>query len=228
MVDIKRNIDIVLCIDGSSSIGNFIHYFQNNLSIFYSFLKNKYENKGVIVSHVRIKLICFRNFGLDREKSLFYTKFYNLPKEQSEIDKKILSIIPQGGSPNGNSGLEALAMAISSEWHSNSPKSRQIIILFSDTIPQELGEVNLDKPQYPLPKLKNFEELTDWWEDKDLDKIGQRSKKLILFAPDRGYWAEIGYNWTNAIHFTDVKYPFELDYVNNILDFITSAIVNSI
>ena len=228
MCVLERNVDLILCIDGSSSMYNLINFLHNNISHLYEYLINEYENKGVEIKQFRIRIICFRNFVLDKQKAIFETKFFLLPEELSELETIVKSLVPEGGSPNENSGLEALAMAINSEWCRNLPRNRQIILLFSDTPPNKISSIGLNNPLFPSNIPLNFEELTDWWEDVNLDKIGSLSKRLILFAPDRSYWTDVGLNWSNTIHVPFVKYPFHLDSTTYPMDYIISTIVNSI
>ena len=228
MCIVDRNIDFVLCIDGSSSMGNFINLLQKKISDFYSTIIKNHRKKGVNIKQIRIKIICFRNFVLDEQNSFFETKFFLLPNELSKLEEVLNSISPFGGSPNENSGLEALATAINSDWIRNLPHCRQIILLFSDTSPNKIRSQGLSNPQYPAEIPSSFDELTDWWEDVKLNKIGSHSKRLILFAPEKGYWADIGLNWCNTIHVPCIKHPFKLDSTILPMDYIISTIVNSI
>ena len=71
-----------------------------------------------------------------------------------------------GGGDDPEDGLEALAYAIRSKWNTEGLKKRQLIVVWSDAPAHELG-FGKSAENYPKKMAKDFNELTQWWGDKD-------------------------------------------------------------
>ena len=56
--------------------------------------------------------------------------------------------------------------------------------------------------KYAKGMARDFEELTQWWGDKECFGFmpEQPAKRLILFAPNEGEWETISENWDNVVH----------------------------
>ena len=219
------NVDIVMCIDCTASMGELLETVKENALRFYPDLKVQCDAKGKEISSLRIRVIGFRDLGYDGTKAIVDTNFLSIPEEEEKLKNFINSLSPQGGGPEPESGLEALSMAINSNWTNGGDKRRHVIVLWSDASTHDLGINGLDNPLYPAGAPKDFDELTDWWEDEQGGKMNKSAKRLILFAPDSKYWTAIGNNWSNAI-----QHPAKAGMGLEEIDYktILSTIVNSI
>ena len=73
--------------------------------------------------------------------------------------------------------------------------------MWSDAPAHELG-FGKTAENYPKKMAKDFNELTQWWGDKDnTGYMDYNSKRLILFTPDLPWWNEIRNSWDNVIHY---------------------------
>lgn len=197
---LKYNVDIVMCIDCTASMGDLLETVKGNALKFYPDLLNRCEEKGKEISELRIRVIGFRDLGCDGAEAITDTGFLKIPEEEALFKSTINSFRPQGGGPEPESGLEALSMAIDSPWTTGGDKRRHVIVVWSDASTHDIGETGKDNALYPKNVPENFDELTDWWEEEQGGKMNKSAKRLIIFAPDSKAWSDIGNNWSNTIH----------------------------
>lgn len=220
---LKYNVDIVMCIDCTGSMGSLLDTVKTNALKFYPDLVAMCEEKGKDISDLRIRVIGFRDLGFDKDKAIMDSGFLTMPEQEEKFKEIINSLVPMGGGPEPESGLEALSMAINSDWTRGGDKRRHVIVVWSDASTHELGDSGKDNPLYPSEVPANFDDLTDWWEDEQGGKMNHTSKRLIVFAPDAKKWTDIGLNWTNTIHhpakagmgLEDVDYKIILSIIVN-------------
>ncbi|MDE6577455.1 MAG: VWA domain-containing protein [Muribaculaceae bacterium] len=222
---IAYNVDIVMCIDCTASMGDLLETVKKNALKFYPDLVDRCQAKGKEISDLRIRVIGFRDFGYDSSNAILDTGFLPIPAEEEKFKSVINSFTPQGGGPEPESGLEVLSMAINSDWTKGGDRRRHVIVVWSDASTHDLKETGTDNPLYPVEIPDNFDQLTDWWEDEQGGKMNKSSKRLILFTPDAKSWTEIGNNWSNTIHHP-AKAGLGLEEVD--YETILSTIVNSI
>lgn len=221
---LKYNVDIVMCIDCTGSMSGILDTVKANALKFYPDLCKKCDEKGKEISELRIKVITYRDFTCDGDEAIAATEFFNIPDNEEDFKGFVSHLVPKGGGPEPESGLEALAMAINSEWTTGGDKRRHVIVVWSDASTHPLGDGN-DNSIYPSGMPSSFDTLTDWWEDEQGGKMNKAAKRLIIFAPDSSAWTEIGTNWSNTIH-----YPAKAGAGLSDVDYetIISSIVNSI
>lgn len=221
---LNYNVDIVMCIDCTGSMNDLLDTVKNNALKFYSDLCARCREKGKEISELRIRVIAFRDFDCDGNAAIADTGFLNIPDEEMKFKSFVSELNPAGGGDEPESGLEALAMAIDSDWTSGGDKRRHVVVVWSDASTHPLG-VGKSNSAYPQNMPADFDELTDWWEDEQSGKMKKSAKRLVVFAPDASAWTEIGMNWTNTIHHP-AKAGAGLEDVD--YETILSTIVNSI
>ena len=218
---IKYYVDIVMCIDATGSMLPLLDTVKKNALNFYRDLMRTMAEKDKVVHGVRVKIIAFRDFLADGKNAIVESAFFSLPDESKEFESFVNKITPFGGGDDPEDGLEALAIAINSNWTKNGDKRRHIIIMWTDEGTHELGfgkkpENGKDLPKlcgisenqirenvkyYPQNMARNYDELTDWWGDEGLPgKIDNESKRLLLYAPSKEYWTNIFKDWNNVVH----------------------------
>lgn len=222
---LKYDVDIVMCIDCTGSMGDLLDTVKNNALKFYPDLRARCDAKGKDVNELRIRAIAFRDFYADGAKSIEDTGFLKIPDQEEDFKSFVSGLIPQGGGDEPENGLEALAMAINSDWTTKGDRRRHVIVVWSDASTHPLGLDKCKNEFYPQNMPANFDELTDWWEDEQSGKMKKSAKRLVIFAPDASAWTEIGMNWSNTIHHP-AKAGAGLEDVD--YETILSTIVNSI
>ncbi len=67
----------------------------------------------------------------------------------------------------------------------------------------------------------DLDELTDWWNDRQNNRIRHEAKRLIMFAPEKGVWIDIAENWDNTVYLPSLAgkglREFEFDQILEIL-----------
>ncbi len=191
-------VDIVFCIDVTGSMTPVIDQVKTNALRFYDDVQTNLTEKGKNVDSLRVRVLAFRDFKADGEAALQESPFFPLPAAQADFSDFVNSLMAEGGGDAPESGLEAVALAINSEWTTSGDRRRQVIVIWTDQPAQPL-----DAPSLP-PGLAgrvpaDFSALTDLWENEQ-GPMGASSKRLILFAPDGPGWSDISGVWENVVH----------------------------
>ena len=218
-------VDLVFCIDATMSMYPLLGTVKNNALNFYQDFKNVMEAKHKRVGSLRIRIVAFRDYYYDREKAMMVTNFFNLPEQTEEFRACINSIEADGGGDDPEDGLEALAYAMKSDWSTQAPKRRHVIVVWTDDATHDLG-FGASAPNYPSGMARDFNELTAWWGSKSNPGVmDENAKRLIIFAPNKASWSTISDNWNNVIQYESEagKGLEDCDYEQ-----ILSAICNSI
>ena len=136
---LKYNVDIAMCIDCTGSMGSLLDTVKSKALNFYSDLRKRCEEKGKDVSELRIRTIAFRDFSADGKDAMADTGFLNIPAQETEFNSFIRDLRPVGGGDEPENGLEAVAMAINSDWTTSGDKRRHVIVVWSDASTHPLG-----------------------------------------------------------------------------------------
>lgn len=219
----RYQIDIVMCIDSTGSMAHLIEEVKGNALRFYEDLARVLSHKQRSIDQLRVKIVAFRDYYEDGDKAMTISDFFVLPEKNEDFHSFVRNVRADGGGDPPETSLEALALAIKSEWIRGS-KGRQIIVLWTDTTAHPLERNLAAKPaNYPAGMPQNFDALTDLWGDSTY--IDEKPKRLILYAPDENPWSVISEHWDNVIHYPSQagKGLEELDY-KTILDTIANSI----
>lgn len=222
---LKYYVDIVMCIDCTGSMGDLLDTVKNNALKFYPDLKDRCDKKDKDITQLRIRVIGFRDFYADGANAIEDSGFLNIPDQEADFKDFIHKLQPNGGGDEPENGLEALAMAINSDWTTGGDRRRHVIVVWSDASTHPLGRAESKNEYYPQDMPDNFDELTDWWEDEQTGKMRKSAKRLLLYTPDASSWTDIAVNWSNTI-----QYPSKAGEGLSDVDYetILSSIVNSI
>lgn len=198
---VKYAVDIVLCIDATGSMKSIIERVKGSALRFYDDLVAAMRSESKVIDALRLRAIEFRDFYVEGEVALRQSDFFTLPDQKDGFSEFIRSIRADGGGDDAESGLEALAAAIRSNWTKSGDKRRQIVVVWTDTSAHQLEHSADAKPAtYPADMPKNLDELTDLWEGQSW--MSGSAKRLVMFAPDAYPWTDIATNWDNVVHHT--------------------------
>ena len=186
------SVDFVMCIDATGSMKPFMSEVKAKVLSFYCEFVEKMEEMEYSVDQLRIKVIAFRDYGCDSEP-MVESRFFVLDDEVEELYSFVDKIEAKGGRAGGQNALEALALAMKSDWVTDT-RRRHAIILWTDGDALELG-VRRNRPLYPFDMPRTLEELKNEWDEK-MDRSG---KRLILFAPDVWPWSDM-IDWDGIFH----------------------------
>ncbi len=193
---IDYNVDIVMCIDATGSMHGIINEVKANALSLYQQFVEQMEASDKNVQQLRIKVIVFRDFGVDSEPFV-ESKFFVLNEDggAEEFHDFVDKIEATGGGDLPESSLEALAVAMNSEWVTTGSIRRHVIIMYTDATALPLG-THSSAAGYPAGMPADFAELHEWWEGQRMEK---RAKRLLVFAPDMEPWSNM-VDWTNTFH----------------------------
>jgi len=214
-------VDIVFCIDVTGSMTPIIDQVKANALAFYDDVQSNLIEKGKNVAQLRVRVIAFRDFAADGPAALEESSFFTLPDERAGFSEFVNGLVAQGGGDAPESGLEAVALAMNSQWTTTGDRRRQVVVVWTD------------QPAHPLdPSILpadlasrvpgDFSALTDLWEDEQ-GPMGSSSKRLIVFAPDGPGWSDISSVWENVVHhpsqagggLSEVDYGTIIDSIGN-------------
>jgi hypothetical protein len=214
-------VDIVFCIDVTGSMTPIIDAVKANALRFYDDVQTNLTAKGKNVDELRVRVVAFRDFAADGEAAMQESPFFQLPGEQSAFRDFVGGLVAEGGGDAPESGLEAVALAMTSPWTTRGDRRRQVIVVWTDQPAQPLNPAVLP-PSLRARVPADFSAVTDMWEDPQ-GPLGSSSKRLILFAPDGPGWSDISGVWENVVHhpsqagggLSDVDYGTIVDSIGN-------------
>lgn len=221
---VRYAVDIVMCIDTTRSMYELLEKVKAGAIQFHEDLNRRLKEKDRLVDTLRVRVIAFRDFYADGDKSLRTSPFFTLPQDKEGFSAFVKTLEPDGGGDEPETSLEALAIAIKSDWLKGDSKQRQVIVMWTDASAHPLEKNDNSKPShYPADMPKNFDDLTDWWEGQSY--LSNKAKRLILYAPDAYPWTDISNHWNNCVHYPSKAGAGleEMDYVK-----IVDTIANSV
>ncbi|GJD19204.1 hypothetical protein RIVM261_041600 [Rivularia sp. IAM M-261] len=195
---VKYAVDLVMCIDATGSMGPIIDEVKSSALNFYEKLESIMAKKEKMIDQLRAKVIVFRDYWADSPSlAMQSSEFFDLRTQSTDFANFVDGITADGGGDEPENGLEALALALKSNWEKsqNFAKQRYAVVVYTDASAHSLDKGS--KPShYPQDIPESFDELTDFWAD-----MSTPAKRLLLFAPDASPWTVMASSWENTIHF---------------------------
>ncbi len=202
--------DIVYCLDLTSSMKPIIDKVKETALTLHDKLQHVMStNYQRSIKQLRIKVIGFRDAYCDASKAFEISRFFYLPEEAAEFKSFVDGLEPKGGGDIPENALEALALAIKSDWCKtidNSIRKRHIVIMFTDAPahPLEKSKDGTDS-YYPEGMPAEYVDLVDWWCSQgklasgtcvEMDPI---AKRIAVYAPESCEpWTDIADDFDNA------------------------------
>lgn len=184
--------DVVMCIDGSARMSNVIDEVKLRVLSFGNEYIEAMSEVDNTVKELRIKVIVFREFGKEG-KAIEESKFFTLPADDAEFTEFVRNIQAVGGGETASNALEALALALKSDWTTKGHRRRYGIMMFSNGGVVPFG-AHKDHPDYPQGMPKDFDSLYNWWENWDDTFKGAyscRYGRLTAFVPKTSPWTDM-------------------------------------
>jgi hypothetical protein len=214
-------VDIVFCVDVTGSMTPILDQVKANALRFYSDVQSNLTAKGKTIDELRVRVVAFRDIVADGDAALQESPFFELPGEETGFSTFVNGLVAEGGGDAPESGLEAVALSMTSPWTTRGDRRRQVIVVWTDQPTHPLDPTALS-PTFAERVPADFSALTDLWEDPQ-GPLGSSSKRLILFAPDGPGWSDISGVWENVVHhpsqagggLSDVDYGTIIDSIGN-------------
>lgn len=196
----RTNVDIVFVIDATASMSPVIETVKSFALSFHEKVVEGLKKSNRSVSQMRVKVIVFRDYYCDGDMAMEESNFFYLPEEKSEFRSFVSRIEAKGGGDIPESGLEALALAMRSDWVKEGVSKRHAIVLFTDAPAHPLEQQKDGIPSnYPRHMFQNFNEMMETWgigqsslnrADSNF-RMDKNARRLILFAPKTEPWMDI-------------------------------------
>ena len=189
----EYHIDVVMCIDTTTEQGFIIDDIKKNALTFYQQLVDVMDERMSEFTKLRVKVITFTDCKTDIA-SIRASEFFVLPEQSCEFDSFVQSIEVGVGGNTRDNALEALALAIKSDWTTEGDKRRHIILMFSVAPAYSRLGANTDSPYYPEGMPTTMEQLTAWWQGADDRYYAGRfiyTGRFIAFVPKLKPWTEL-------------------------------------
>lgn len=214
-------VDIVFSVDVTGSMTPILDQVKANALRFYSDVQSNLTAKGKTIDELRVRVVAFRDIVADGEAALQESPFFELPAEEAGFSNFVNGLFAEGGGDAPESGLEAVALAMTSPWTTRGDRRRQVIVVWTDQ-PAHPLDPSVLPPALAGRVPADFSALTDLWEDPQ-GPLGSSSKRLILFAPDGPGWSDISGVWENVVHhpskagggLSDIDYGTIIDSIGN-------------
>ena len=182
--------DIVMCIDNTGSMSEFLQMVKSNALNFGDDLKKYCAKKRRDIASIRVKVVVFGDL---RECAISQSPMFSLPEQSEEYKKFIDNIVCAGGGDDPENGLEALALAMNTDWRRSAHRHRHIIVMYTDASAHPLEDPATHTVYYPDDMPSDFRELTRRWR-----RMEKGVKRLVLYAPALYPWTEISSSWPEA------------------------------
>ena len=223
----EYNVDIVMCIDATGSMAPIIDEVKSNAISFYQRFVDSMEENDKDVAQLRIKVIVFRDYGCDDEP-MVESSFYSLPDQNEEFRSFVNAIEAKGGGDGPENALEAIALALKSDWTTGGSRRRHAILVFSDAPALPLGERS-GSSAYPGGLPENLAQLGAWWEgpDQTLGSTYQaKAGRLGACVPNTEPWTELQ-AWNRYwVKFTPAGTGLEDVDIQSAIDLMVGSILN--
>ena len=222
---LQYHIDIVFCIDCTGSMGPVIDLVKEKVRKFPIDLKDALATKEKQVHELRIRVVAFRDLESDQD-ALEVSEFFMVEPstDSANFESFVSRLGASGGGDEPESGLEALAIAMCSDWTDHGDKQRHLIVMFTDAsahkLESRIGEI---PSQFTDVVPADINGLTDNWDGGQATKLKKAARRLIIFGPDAYPWNEISDAWGQTVYLPsqagkgleDVEYSTILDTVAN-------------
>jgi len=178
---VEMNVDIVMCIDATGSMGGVIEMVKENAMSFHEKLIEKLNEIGRDVVGMRVKVIPFRDLTCNEDMAV--SEWFELPSEAADFKKFVSDIKATGGGDEPETAIDAISLAMKQDWVQIGVKKRHIILLWTDASTKMPGIQKL-RPDLP----QSMAEVFKMWGDPQDAVMDPSCKRMILFVPEHESW----------------------------------------
>ena len=203
---VSYKIDIVFCVDVTGSMQPFIESVKEHILSIPGELLFKLSVKGKTANQIRVRVVAFGDCKTDTNAINASPFFTVLPAGQNSEFDYFVSALRANGSGEPKSGLEALSVAMCSDWVLDGDRQRHIVVMFTDASAHPLEDRVGEVPAAFASQIpSSIDKLTDGWEGGGQSASGfattirQPARRLVLFAPDMYPWPAIGDSWQQTV-----------------------------
>ncbi|MBM2616001.1 VWA domain-containing protein [Actinoplanes sp. LDG1-06] len=184
-------VDIVFCIDVTGSMYPIVDRLKEGVLTLRRRIEEAAAATGKAIGALRVRLVAYRDFRDNPADALVESGFFTMPGQAAEFETAVRGLEAGGGGDEPESGLEALAVAMSSDWAYGHRPRRHLVVVLTDASAHPLG-VGRAAAAYPSVAPPTFDELAAVWTSQ--------SSHLLLVAPVTSPWEGIAAAWRDTVH----------------------------
>lgn len=181
------NTDIVFCLDVNGSMAKIIDRVKIDLTGIFEKLKKESELRGKFDFGLRVKFITFGDCSCGTNR-ITESEFFVLPEEREKLTSFLNGVEVSVGADLSGSALEALTLAVRSNWDNSYDNRRKTVVLITDAPACKFRDMK-NCESYPENMPEDTEELYSEW------KTLGNGRRMLIIAPDKEPWMEIGREW---------------------------------
>ncbi len=222
----KYAVDIVFCIDVTGSMAPVLQSVKQGALSMHGRLEAAMAMKEKYISQLRIRVIAFRDYRDKADNAMEMSPFWTMPDEAAAFERFVNGLQARDGGDEPESALEALSLAIKSDWERGLDRRRHVIVVLTDAPAHKLG-TGSDAATYPPDLPKTDDQLFQMWGHRNSQQavMEHAAKRLLIFAPDTDPWNMISADWTNSIYIPSEAGNGVAEYE---LDEIIESVANSL
>lgn len=192
-MEFYRSVDIVFCIDASAAMAPILEEVKRSVIRICEDIQGASLGFGANIDQFRVRTIVFRDYEdpSNPAEHMAESDFFYLPEDRANFEEILDGIDARGGGDGGKNGLEALYLAMRSDFVQYTPRDRQIIVLFTNSDALPLLKRS-SAPDYPSG-IPDEAGLAAIWlgssNDPDI-KLLPRLERMIIFAPPGTHYEE--------------------------------------
>lgn len=199
--ELTKYVSIALAAGASARMKPFWQHLAGNASTAQMLLEAAMPDSPWLEAETRMRLIAYKDMYMYADPFLC-SPFRLLPRDAGMLAQFAGNLGPLSLGRYRSSGLEALLLAMHSDWAWNDNAVKHVIVLVADTPPHDIRSplrtfdrryesvLNRLIPSHDLPLPENLEELRMCW----LNGVGTMdnwNNFLLLYVPDCVEWREI-------------------------------------
>ena len=188
-------VDVVMLIDATGSMSPIIEKVKSDAINFCDKFHRSMDENGKNVEQLRIRVIAYRDYAYSDCPAMECSEFFTLPEQNEAFRAYVSGIVAKGGGDEPESALEAMALAMRSDWTTAGTKRRHVILVFTDASAVPLNDSRrTGHPDYPANMPKSMAELSEMWAGGSQTLGGmpeERSARLVAFAPNVSPWCDL-------------------------------------
>lgn len=194
-------VDIKMGMDVTGSMGPFIDEMKAQAKRFCEKFINAMEANNKSVDEVRVRLFPYRDYEADGNQAMADSGFFELPEQNEEYSSYISGLQAMGGGDEPENSLEALALAMRSDWTTHGTKRRHVIMMYTDASAVPLQDARrMRNPTYPENMPATLADLGEMWAGTSQELGGMpdlKAARLVLFTPNCEPWTSMQ-TWNNV------------------------------
>ena len=217
-------VDVTMVVDATGGMSPFVDCLKKGAIDFCDKFHRAMDEHGRLVDQLRVRVVAYRDYAFTDCPAMECSEFFSLPEQNEAFHAYVSGISARGGGDEPESALEALALAMRSDWTTEGRKRRHVIMLFTDASAAELNDPRrISHPDYPADMPKSMAELAEMWAGESQSLGGmpeERSARLVAFTPNVYPWCDFAawnYVWSCFCQPGGGLAEVDFDIVNQIL-----------